>query len=351
MVVDTKSAVLFFKICILSLIPAMGVGSVFGQLKLELNFGESDNFHAVSKLTSSVQSLSNLDAESGEYDLGGILNPSPAGGDFLILNGINQFLKLPSYLDINLNGHVSYSVSCWIYLYSTGVHGEVINADNGFVSGYRFFIDNNIPKVEITEGPREVFSSEVAIEPAQWTHIGFFCDGAGDSLSFYINGKLRHTRKFEKITQVNTGPQSYIGASIKSSQPNYLKANLDQIRIFAGHDTVFDQVESQVKKPSTRKQRNPQSALFVLDQNYPNPLNLSTKIRFELKQAGYVQLNVYDLLGNAVRTLEDAEMEEGDHEYYWDGTDSRGNTVTSGIYFARLSYDGMIQTKKMILVK
>ncbi|KAB2878405.1 T9SS type A sorting domain-containing protein [bacterium] len=357
MVIDTKKSLpLFFKIFLLLFVSFLLNSHVFAQLRMELNFGEENNYilfdNAYNSPDPSKTRLSEL-FQNGDFEVSGLTERSPSGDNFLVLNGINYFLKTPGNANINLNGHVSYSVSMWIYLYSSGINGEIINADNGFVSGYRLFLENNVPKLEIREGIQEIFSSEKTLPSSQWTHIGFYCDGVNDSVTFFVDGNIASESAFTKITQVNTGANSYIGAAVRSSPPNFLKANLDQIRFFAGRDTIFDYVQHLqiASKSKSRKNKPDIPQYFTLLQNYPNPFNASTKISFILEKSGYVELKIYDLLGNTVRTLYDGVKEEGTHELYWDGMDFKSITVPSGIYFMRLSFNGSVQTKKMILVK
>jgi len=90
---------------------------------------------------------------------------------------------------------------------------------------------------------------------------------------------------------------------------------------------------------------------FALNQNYPNPFNPSTTIYFALPEKGDVTLEVYDLLGSEVRTLATGHHEAGYYRVEWDGTNNSGRFVTSGVYLYRLTAQGFVSTKKMILVK
>jgi len=90
---------------------------------------------------------------------------------------------------------------------------------------------------------------------------------------------------------------------------------------------------------------------FVLGQNYPNPFNPMTKIDYALPEAARVELRVYNLLGQEVRTLVDYEQPAGPHQIVWDGTDASGNSVASGIYFYKLKTPSFLETKKMMFVK
>ena len=90
---------------------------------------------------------------------------------------------------------------------------------------------------------------------------------------------------------------------------------------------------------------------FTLGENYPNPFNPSTTIKFAVPQAGRVSLNVYDLAGRLVRTLVDADLPAADHAVVWDGRDLTGRQVASGTYYYRLNADGFVETKQMMLIK
>ncbi len=90
---------------------------------------------------------------------------------------------------------------------------------------------------------------------------------------------------------------------------------------------------------------------FALSQNYPNPFNPTTTISFTTRAAEIANLTVYNILGQEVVTLADKRFEPGRHEVAWDGRDSRGRAVSSGIYFARLRQGTETAIIKMTLLK
>lgn len=85
---------------------------------------------------------------------------------------------------------------------------------------------------------------------------------------------------------------------------------------------------------------------YSLEQNYPNPFNPSTRIKFSVPKNGYISLKVYDMLGNEVSTLVDGYHQAGIYDIYFDGSN-----LSSGVYFYKLTTSGLVQTRKMILVK
>ena len=88
-----------------------------------------------------------------------------------------------------------------------------------------------------------------------------------------------------------------------------------------------------------------------LGDNYPNPFNPKTSINFALANSGAVQLEVFNILGQKVRTLVDGQMAAGNHTITWDSCDENGGVVASGAYFYRLTTDDYSSTKKMLLMK
>ena len=91
---------------------------------------------------------------------------------------------------------------------------------------------------------------------------------------------------------------------------------------------------------------------FALHQNYPNPFNPQTNIPYDLAEGGDVALRVYNLLGQEVRTLVRERQAPGRYTAQWNGMDDRGVSVSSGIYFYRVSVAGKFQdARRLMLLK
>ena len=88
---------------------------------------------------------------------------------------------------------------------------------------------------------------------------------------------------------------------------------------------------------------------FHLHQNYPNPFNPSTVITYSLPNPGYTRVEIYNSLGQRVRTLVDAWQGAGFHSTTWHGLDDSGQETAAGIYIYRLTSGGLAETGKMIL--
>jgi hypothetical protein len=90
---------------------------------------------------------------------------------------------------------------------------------------------------------------------------------------------------------------------------------------------------------------------FALEQNFPNPFNPVTSIRFALPEAAHVRLTVFNILGQRVKAIVDEDLEPGHFVKTWDSCDDNGRPVASGIYFYRLDAGKFIQCRKMVLLK
>ena len=90
---------------------------------------------------------------------------------------------------------------------------------------------------------------------------------------------------------------------------------------------------------------------FALDQNYPNPFNPETKMSFDLPKAQNVSLEVYNLLGQHVKTLANGMYDAGSHTVSWNGTNKSDEDVPSGIYFYSLRTEEFSKTNKMMLIR
>lgn len=92
-------------------------------------------------------------------------------------------------------------------------------------------------------------------------------------------------------------------------------------------------------------------AEFALSQNFPNPFNPETTIRYSLADDAQVQLRIYNLVGQVVRTLVQERQAAGRYAIRWDGRDERGLTVSSGVYFYQITAGKFKDVRKLMLLK
>jgi|GEM_PF-3216695 len=128
---------------------------------------------------------------------------------------------------------------------------------------------------------------------------------------------------------------------------------------FIRHDTLFEVVNTdtfymlkKVMKSGDSSQPEKESKYInALMQNYPNPVSESTSIEYQLAKYGYVNLDVYNTLGQKVKTLVDREMPPGRHVSVWDGTDNNQKKVSAGVYIYKLEAGDYNAVQKMVLIQ
>lgn len=90
----------------------------------------------------------------------------------------------------------------------------------------------------------------------------------------------------------------------------------------------------------------------ILKQNYPNPFNPTTTIDFSLQNDSKIELSIYNIKGQKVKTIADNLFDKGNHSVIWNGIDESGISICSGVYLYRLSVNGKIEAvRKCLLLK
>ena len=99
------------------------------------------------------------------------------------------------------------------------------------------------------------------------------------------------------------------------------------------------------------KHRNDFPETFKLIQNYPNPFNPTTTLKYDLYKDSFVDITVYDMLGNVVNNLINMNQNSGSKSTQWNATNNQGEPVSAGVYLYKIQAGDFSQTKKMILLK
>ncbi len=167
-----------------------------------------------------------------------------------------------------------------------------------------------------------------------------------DLMLYNIYRSTRHdTTTAEYINSTPVGITTYQDSSLQLSNVYYYWITaLDSI----GNESAFSQSDSvDIEVVSSFDQPRIQVKKFHLQQNYPNPFNPITTINYELPITNYVDLSIYNLLGQKVVTLVSGRKAAGTYNVEWDAS-----AFPSGIYIYRLMSDkGYVESKKLILLK
>ncbi len=159
----------------------------------------------------------------------------------------------------------------------------------------------------------------------------------GDYLmaDFHFTGKA-----IDATTLVDTAHFDTCSVYLRSSAGEKLTPTVEPGMVTVGQPTDVDD------KPSGSLPRS-----FKLYPNYPNPFNPSTTIGFDLPRRSYVELVVFNILGQEIRRLREQSLPAGHHQAVWSGDYVSGQQVPSGIYFYRLRTGDISRVGKMVLLK
>ncbi len=175
--------------------------------------------------------------------------------------------------------------------------------------------------------------------------IGFGFSGGGEALRLYdANGTLVDSVSYDDEDPWPTEPDGD-GPTLELIDPLSDNSDASNWQTSTGHGTPgavnnFVGIEKDtIIKPAATLQA------------YPNPFNPATNIAFSLPEDTKVELIVYNIIGQKVKTLANDQMTAGSHTITWNGNNDTGNSVASGVYFTILKTKKNILTQKLILLK
>jgi len=171
---------------------------------------------------------------------------------------------------------------------------------------------------------------------------------------------------FASVTNFNTVDVTYktvldgIPVGRLRNNPGFFGAGCDDVTAsHARTDDILEWFESAtICRPPTQGSVPiidpplPPSFRHALGNAYPNPMNPTTRIQFTNGVSnGRVKVEIFDVTGRLVRSLVDSKLPAGVHEVVWDGAGDGGSIVPSGMYFYRMTADGFLSARKLILSK
>jgi len=256
-------------------------------------------------------------------------------------------------------------------------------SDTGYLTGYKvyrdgaFFCFQNGPGM--TDGPLHngtysyyvtaVYADTLETTATNEVIVTIFMTYAAESAqaiqqesSFLISWEHPSSGNlpdFYKVWFLTDGLQSdpaawtYVGASDSTSIVDSIHGDLMEGDFLWAVIAVYGELEAQATFTDILPVdlNPPIPTVTKLLGNYPNPFNPNTQIVFWLKQDGRVKLEIYNSRGQKVRTLHNGPMTAGRHMLPWDGKDSSGRVLGSGIYLYKLEADGYSKFYKMIMMK
>ena len=263
------------------------------------------------------------------------IQPKINNSNLLVSNSLMAFMRFdfPSYIDssykidINLTPNKIHALDSGVILYRYDYKGwnESFNIKNiGLVDKslltpidtlYSLAADSTISR-DISAFINSTGEFSFALKTMNTT----------DSLSFYSTETVLETTALTRNLELPYIPD-------KKVWPN-LSFDFDQDKL-AIHDELPKGVPTD----------------FALHDNYPNPFNPTTTLRFDLPEISDVRLTIYNVLGKRVKSFKMQNTPAGYHSIRWDATNDFGSPVSAGVYLYQLQAKDFVKTKKMILLK
>ena len=226
-------------------------------------------------------------------------------------------------------------------------------------AGCSFLLNLNAGKVNFllsengTDADAVKLTSSGIVTNGAWTHVAATSDGS--AMKIYLNGVLDSNTASSPASIYSVNSDIHIGRwefmTGYWNDPFY--GIMDEVKI-CKRALSAEEISDDYYLAPVGIYENPVS-LAVEDglmQVYPNPFNFSTTIRYKTAICGAVTLCVYNIGGQKMRTLLDKNQEADSYSVVWDGTNAKGGSAGSGIYFCILSIDNRpIATNKIVLLK
>ena len=173
----------------------------------------------------------------------------------------------------------------------------------------------------------------------------------GNDYEIYINGELDAFTSLSGLI-MTTPIDLMIGQVLPGNTQYNFKGVLDDIRIYnyalpySSIQSLYDFITDVKDEKEVSLPKN-----FGLTQNYPNPFNGQTNIEFQISSQSNVKIQIFNILGQKIKTLLDEEKSPGYYTKIWDSRNDFGDSMNSGIYFIKFNSGKFAETKKMTLLK
>jgi hypothetical protein len=183
--------------------------------------------------------------------------------------------------------------------------------------------------------------------------VEWFLEGVTEGPAFHVYRSTTEPGPYQRMTQEPVAPQDscyycYHDLGVSEGSVYYYKLGLAE---FSDSLALFGPIAVTARTDVADEADGTIPSEYGLSQNYPNPFNPETTIDYQVRENVPVQMVVYNLLGQQVRSLVNEVKSQGYHSITWDGRDDGGNLVSSGVYFCYLTAGSYRQTRKMTLLK
>ncbi len=282
---------------------------------------------------------------------GPVLVPDPLGkpDGAYYFDGLDDYIKVLDHPSLNFQEAIT--VSFWMRLDEYFDREAYPISHGNWENRWKISITpgTNMLRwtVKSTDGVKDL-DTKAALLKNVFYYVTTVYDGK--KFEIYLNGELNASTTFSgQILQ--TPIDLTLGQVLPNNNAHNFKGVLDDIRIY-NQALPADEIRSLYKSLTgieTTGNLLPEN--FALLQNFPNPFNSQTTIRYQLKNSSPVKIKIYDLLGQEVRLLLNQNQPAGFHTVNWNAENNLGVSVASGIYIYEMQAENFQQKRKLIFLK
>jgi len=179
---------------------------------------------------------------------------------------------------------------------------------------------------------QHTFSIELSVDGNNWTTV----------VTSRLSNNSEGSAPVHELFQITATEAKFIRINIETTSApssHIFQAAVGELEAYA--ETLTDIENTQREIPTS----------YVLYQNYPNPFNPSTTIKFIVPKSSEVEISIFNIQGQLIRTLINQKINAGVHSVIWDGNNGDGNPVGSGLYIYRLITNQLQKSNKMLLIR
>jgi len=279
-------------------------------------------------------------------------NHQSNGTYILTINNIKDRAFPPNVIAVN---------SIYEYTYDSEADSNELIVSNmsiqNYITGYlkkgdQYYIDRDYVIESIPDEYEGLLWIKTANEDRSHTEDEFLSFDLNDNGSIYIAYDSRAKQVPDWLSSNFTPLNQFIDVSEYARKLRLWEKAYQKGRVILGGNLaqsaqgaesmylVLARSEGEKSHPQPEDNSDPVSLgptnVFLLYQNYPNPFNAGTEIRFQLPENCFVRLTIFNILGQTIQHLVEGERQASHHIIHWDGKNSEGNNLPSGVYFSRL---------------
>lgn len=266
-------------------------------------------------------------------------------------DGVDDLIYIGYSPNFDFSQEKQISYGLWLYIDQLDSEIQTPLGKDSYCSQFAFAIDispQSRVRAWIHGGPCWILlESPTLLSTNKWYQI--YVTANDNHLKLYINDQALESN----ISNVTWDPyigHTFIGAwgGFPPTQIEYFEGIIDEVRIYNRKlsDEEISELYDQFTGTTNVYEDSELLNEIALEQNFPNPFNPTTKIKYEIPNSSYTKLSVYDVLGNEIDILVSEEKPAGIYENTWNA-----EKLPSGVYFYRLQAENFIETKKMVLMK